>query len=408
MQNTKIIIIGAGLGGLTFAQGLKKAGLPFHVYERDPTPDFRTQGYRIRIIPEGTDALKACLTPELFDLYESSCAELVPGETLLNALDGQPLADEGLLPRRDALKGDEKPVGAYTVDRTTFRNVLLQGLEGNVTFGKEYERYEESDEGVKVYFKDGSVEEGGLLVGADGFRSRIRRQMLPENVLVDTEGRAIYGKTVITEELLKRIPEKTAKGITMVLDKRPEVPFILFYEAIRFPKDITKESNGKIPGVKDYIYWVLFSKKSTFNIEDDQLWKMSKEDVVNLSLKYTEDWDPAIRSVFELQDREQTAIIRVSSALPDIPVWTPSARVTLLGDAIHVMSPTGGVGANTAINDAAILCQVLVEGGITKESIGKYEEKMRKVAKRAIEKSYNRGKKLYNHPPFDECKRLDF
>ena len=416
MQNTqtsnKVIIIGAGLGGLTLAQGLKKAGILFHVYERDPTADFRSQGYRIRIIPEGGEALKKNLSAEVFSLFERTCAEMIFGESLFNAVDGKVLEDEGILPKRqgipELLEKAENIVGPFTVDRTTMRNVLLVGLEGNVTFGKEFEKYEESEKGVTVHFKDGSKEEAGLLVGADGARSRVRRQYLPESVVVDTDGRAIYGKTTITKELEERLPKETMRGITMLLDKRHEVPLMLFYEAIRFPKDVGTESNGKVPSVKDYIYWVLFSRKSTLGIEDEELWKLSKEDVKNLSLKFTEDWDPAFRSLLELQDQDQSAAIRVSSALPDLPFWTPSARVTLLGDAIHVMSPTGGVGANTALADAAVLCEVIAKGGITAESIGKYEEKMRKFAKRGIEKSYSRAKKLYGQPPFNECKRLEF
>ena len=429
MQSTqssnKVIIIGAGLGGLTLAQGLKKAGLPFHVYERDPTSDFRAQGYRIRLNHFGAEGLKNNLPSELFDLYERTCAEIVPGMSRINALDGNPLVEENWFsglqrpgdfgrPKGPGGPGgvpgqnDEKRLGPYTVDRTTFRGLLLLGLEENVTFGKEFERYEESETGVTVYFKDGSKEEGGLLVGADGVRSRVRKQYLPENVVIDTEGRAIYGKTTLTEELEEKIPPKYLKGVNMLVDKRPQVPITLFYEAIHFAKDVGTESNGRLPSVKDYIYWVIFSKKSTFGIEDDELWKMSTEEVVKHSLKLSEDWDPNFRSILELQDIRQSAAIAVSSALPDLPFWIPSARVTLIGDAMHVMSPTGGVGAATALKDASNLCQALVEGGISAENVGKYEEEMRKYAKEAIEVSYTGGKKMFDQPPFEECKRLNF
>jgi len=441
MQNTqtsnKVIIIGAGLGGLTLAQGLKKAGIPFHVYERDPTSDFRAQGYRIRLNHNGGEALKNNLPPELFNLFERTCGGIFAGFARINALDGKPLVEENPFNGQKGPGGpggfggpkgpngsggpggpggpgpwgvtgkDGKSLGPYTVDRTTFRALLLLGLEENVTFGKEFERYEESEKGVTVHFKDGSSVEGGLLIGADGVRSRVRKQYLPESVVVDTDGRIIYGKTTLTEELKEKIPKQNMKGINIVVDKRYETPLNLFYEPIYFEKDVGVESNGRLPSMKDYIYWVLFSRKATMGIEDDRLWKMTTEEVVKYSLKLSEDWDPNFRSILELQDVNQTSVLRISSALPDIPFWTPSARVTLLGDAIHVMPPTGGIGANTALTDALTLCQALVEGGITAESVGKYEEKMRKYAKEAIEFSEMGGKKLYNQPPFEECKRLE-
>lgn len=62
------------------------------------------------------------------------------------------------------------------------------------------------------------------------------------------------------------------------------------------------------------------------------------------------------------------------------PAWTPSP-VTLLGDAIHTMTPGRGIGANTALRDAALLCRTLtaVRDGQQPllQAIGEYEAHMR-------------------------------
>jgi 2-polyprenyl-6-methoxyphenol hydroxylase-like FAD-dependent oxidoreductase len=73
-----------------------------------------------------------------------------------------------------------------------------------------------------------------------------------------------------------------------------------------------------------------------------------------------------------------------------VPAWTAST-VTLLGDAIHSMPPTGGVGANTALRDAALLAGELsrAAGGERPlyQAIGDYEDEMRRYGFAAVEDS---------------------
>src|SRR6516165_4268115 len=68
-----VVVIGGGIGGLCLAQGLRKAGVPVSVYERDRTPTSRLQGYRININPRGARSLRECLPGDLWDAFEASC-----------------------------------------------------------------------------------------------------------------------------------------------------------------------------------------------------------------------------------------------------------------------------------------------------------------------------------------------
>ncbi|MGO6907296.1 FAD-dependent oxidoreductase, partial [Rhizobium ruizarguesonis] len=70
----KVLIIGAGTGGLALAHLLKQAGVCIAVYERDLAPNADTGGYRVGISPAGSRALKACIPGELYDLYVATCA----------------------------------------------------------------------------------------------------------------------------------------------------------------------------------------------------------------------------------------------------------------------------------------------------------------------------------------------
>lgn len=75
-----------------------------------------------------------------------------------------------------------------------------------------------------------------------------------------------------------------------------------------------------------------------------------------------------------------------------------------MGDAIHTMSPCGGVGANTALGDAAELAKVLLgNDGLSAASIGAYEDAMRKRAFKSVMRSYAGSKKMFDQRPFEEC-----
>src|SRR4051794_36316871 len=57
----RVSVIGAGLGGLCLAQGLRGAGVDVGVYERDPAITARFQGYRLVLSPVVYEALRGCL-----------------------------------------------------------------------------------------------------------------------------------------------------------------------------------------------------------------------------------------------------------------------------------------------------------------------------------------------------------
>jgi 2-polyprenyl-6-methoxyphenol hydroxylase-like FAD-dependent oxidoreductase len=73
----------------------------------------------------------------------------------------------------------------------------------------------------------------------------------------------------------------------------------------------------------------------------------------------TEGWSPQFRRLIELSEPNTLNSINIRTSVPLEP-WV-SSRVTLLGDAVHTMTPGRGVGANTALDDAALLCQRLIE-----------------------------------------------
>jgi 2-polyprenyl-6-methoxyphenol hydroxylase-like FAD-dependent oxidoreductase len=97
-------------------------------------------------------------------------------------------------------------------------------------------------------------------------------------------------------------------------------------------------------------------------------------------------WHPTVRKLVELLDENEMVPNRIRSSEP-VAAW-PATRVTLLGDAIHCMTPFRGIGANTALKDAALLCSKLstAERGEQPllEAIAEYESAMRSYGFEAV------------------------
>jgi 2-polyprenyl-6-methoxyphenol hydroxylase-like FAD-dependent oxidoreductase len=393
-MNPLVIIIGGGLGGLNLAQGLRKAGINFHVFERDVHANFRFTGYRIRVDDNGAAAIKSNVTDELWDRFQKSSAIVEMGMSVMNALDGQTIL---------RLEGKEDlPIqyenDPYSADRKVTRDILLSGIQEHVSWGKEFKAYKITPTGVCVEFADGSFAEGTILVGADGWNSGVRKQRLPNHQVLDSSCRAIYGKTPLTENLISTVPEDSLHWMTFFVDQTNEHPVTLLLEPTRFKEN---EFRSDLP--KDYMYWVLASRKTYLPIEDDNvLLNLTAPDAAELSLQMAKEWHPSMKLVLDLQDRTQTSAVRIATINPKIPAWEPSC-VTLLGDSIHVMPPTAGVGANTALRDGAVLATLFAKEGVSVDVVGKYEQAMRKYAQEMVESSYGPGKKLVGLPDWEEC-----
>jgi hypothetical protein len=86
-----VLIIGSGLGGLTLAHALAKHNIPYRIYERDSQESQRAQGYRITIANGGADGLRSALSTEMYDRFESTCADKHPPVGRLDGPSGRVL-----------------------------------------------------------------------------------------------------------------------------------------------------------------------------------------------------------------------------------------------------------------------------------------------------------------------------
>ncbi|KAF5530135.1 cercosporin toxin biosynthesis [Fusarium napiforme] len=394
----KVLIVGGGLGGLAFAQGLKRTNppLPFHIFERDSSANFRPQGYRIRINPDGAAALQKLLPDHLWKAYEDTCAVFNRGMSGLDAVTGQKPAPSG--ERRGPPPMAEGKY--YNADRVVLRNVLLEGLEDDISFGKTFESYHVTSDGVEVTFTDGTKETGVILVGADGTRSHIRRQLMPNYTVLDTECGAIYGKTFIKPETRASMAKEFLAGICLAGDSNKR-GLTLFTDTMELPQDLNFDERTKYRVPDDYVYWVLCINRTLLGLAAEDLHSAQ-------SVEMTKGWHPTIRSLLQNQDPSASSTLAFFASSPetfkrewDELVKTPDgAAVTLLGDAAHPMTPVGGVGANSAFQEAADLCSVITRS----EALKDYAKLLTERGEKTVGLSGGGAGHMFQMKPFSELK----
>ena len=358
----RVMIVGAGTGGLCLAHGLKKAGVSVRVFERDRTRRDGLQGYRVGISPAGSYAMKQCLPPELFDVFVATCARAPRYFNMLTEKMDELLSmDVG--ETADAVDSEK------SVSRMTLRQVLLTGLEDVVEFDKRFARYEENADGtVTAFFEDGTSATADVLVGADGAGSKLRKQRLPHAKMEETGIVSLGGKVPLTPETRALISNKVFQGISLLMAPKGMGGIV---HVMEFKWDRSGVKNGiggndaelirQWPGMlydntQDYILWGLWAARRHFPRSPEGL---SPQETIAVAEEMTRGWSPNLRRLIELTDLSTTLSINIRTSVPLDP-WKTS-NVTLLGDAVHTMTPGRGVGANTALEDAALLCKRLVE-----------------------------------------------
>ena len=381
----RVAVAGGGLGGLCLAQGLLKAEMDVTVYERDAHLAVRRQGYRLHVDARAGRALEQCLPPGSFAVFQATCGAASTRLTVmterLRVVSEQRL-NEQRLSEQDGAGSAADPYAPATlstsVNRQTLREVLAAGLDGRLVFGSELARYEASQDGVRLHFADGRQAEADLLVGADGVSSAVRRQYLPAAEAVDTGKRCIYGKTPLRAEVMDRLPSALQAGFTAVIGGQIGMATGL----VRFRQRPERAGLDLTPAA-DYLMWALAGDSKHFGAPDEQLTAMAPAELHALAGRLIRTWHPDLRALLAAAAIDETFGVRIRTSRP-VPPWPPS-RVTVLGDAIHAMSPARGSGANTALQDAALLCRALTgPGRDLLATIGDYERQMRDYGYAAI------------------------
>jgi 2-polyprenyl-6-methoxyphenol hydroxylase-like FAD-dependent oxidoreductase len=321
-MNTPVAIIGAGLGGLTLARVLHVHGIAATIYEAEASANARAQGGMLDIHENnGQLALKAA------GLFEEFLKIIHPGGQATRVLDkeGNVLLDEP----------DDGTGGRPEVPRGKLRRILLDSLPaGTVRWGHKLTAVSPLGGSQRMLtFADGSTVTTDLLVGADGAWSRVRPLL--------SEAKPAYVGTSLIETYLfdgdtrhKASAEAVGGGALFALAPGKGI------FAHREPNGVL-HTYVELNKPKDWLDSIDFSDPVA------ALAEVARE---------FDGWAPQLTAL--ITDGETGPVPRPIHALPVEHKWDRVPGVTLLGDAAHLMIPSGE-GANLAMFDGAELAKAI-------------------------------------------------
>lgn len=317
----EVAIVGAGIAGLTLAAELARVGSAFRVFEQ--APRLGEVGAGVQLAPNAvrllerlglSDALRdVAVRPEAIELRRW---------------------DDGRVIARTALGAEcEERYSApyYTVHRADLHRALVAAVgAGVVELDRRCEAVQESADGVRIDFAGGASAVAGLVVGADGIHSAVRKRLSADRPRYSGQG--IY-RTVIPA------------GSVPALRAEPKVVLWLGPRQHLVCYPISGGEQISVAATTPVVQWQPESWTAPASPDD-------------LRSAYA-GWHPDVRAVVEAA--EEVTLWALHDRDP-IPSWS-TGRIALLGDAAHPMLPFFAQGANQAVEDACVLAACLSAAG---------------------------------------------
>jgi 2-polyprenyl-6-methoxyphenol hydroxylase-like FAD-dependent oxidoreductase len=345
----KALIAGAGIAGLAAGIALRRVGVDVQIFER--SREMREIGAGLMIWPNGTRALQALGVEVRAMTIDRLFFRNWRGHLLMEP------------PMRAISERYGSKVAV--VHRADLQSALVRSLgrEG-LYLGAEVIGFEEAAAHVMVRLRDGTSDSGDLLIGADGLRSPVRRQLLGDGDPVYL-GATIWRGMVDSEGLSL----KPGHGINWIGRGSEFLAFHLADHRIYWAC-VTKEPRGEKPGPGGH-----------------------KQDVLERFAAWEEDIPALVAAT------APGAILRNDMYdRPPTRHWS-GGRVTLAGDAAHPMTPNQGQGACQALEDAVALGESL-EGELDIEKAFELYEKRRvRRANRAVAMSRQASRGVHIENP---------
>lgn len=361
----RVIISGAGVGGLVLAKELSKnPKMEVTVLER--TDQFKRFGGPIQLASNALEVLKDMDKP----IYDEIMNKFTyTGDKTNGIKDG--IRDEWYA-KFDLASPAESRSMPYTgvIERPDLQQIYLDALpKGVVQNGDGVKSYKTNAKGhgVKAIMESGNTVEGDVLIGADGIWSAVRAEMRNEPLRGDGSGVAYSGYTVFAGELDYDSFDNGDVGYKVYIG--PGQYFV-----------ITDIGNGRYQ-------WYAFLAKPPGSAEKEEKPDGNVKYLGDIFLGWSKDIHHILQATKENEIEQRDLYDRPPSILKP---WT-KGPVALLGDSVHAMMPNLGQGGCQAIEDSFVIAQELSTAASRNEIEGKLKSyKSRRLIRSAAVQGLSR------------------
>ncbi|GAA4088196.1 FAD-dependent monooxygenase [Actinomadura miaoliensis] len=338
----RVVVVGAGLGGVAAAVGLHRLGHQVTLFERGA--ELREAGTGIVVMPNGLRALD-----------ELGLAEDVRGHVMHATHFGLRDRRGRALLLTDLVRAQQLVGAPAMIDRADLHRALRAPLPPDlVRTSTPVERLEADPTGVTVISDGHPVARADAAVAADGIGSRLRAQLFPGHPGLRRTGR------LDLRGVLPR-PAGLAADLlaSQLVDRRSGAEFGLF------------------PLGEDRLYW--------FTDSDLRGAAPTAEEARRQMLSLMADWHPLVPALIEATPPADIYVDPISRLAEPLPSFA-AGRIALLGDAAHAMPPDLGQGASQAFQDAAALTRHLAgaEPADVAQRLLRYDAERRPSANRMM------------------------
>lgn len=348
-KNMEVLVIGAGIGGLTMALALHQAGIACRLFEAAPA--FKPLGVGLNLLPHAVKELdKLGIVPNLL------AKGIETAEYCFYTRHGQLVYRE---PRGRAA-GYEVP--QISIHRADLHQVLSDAVyermgKDAIVLGHRNVMLDQDETGVIAHFVDTVTGEplppvrGTIAIACDGVNSVTRSAMHPKEAKPRYEGTTQYRGSTVWKPFLT--------GRSMLYFGTYETGKLIIY-----PMRDNVDAQGN-----QLINWVV---------------EISRDDLLTRDWNKTSDVEEFIEHFEQMKFDflDVPGVLRGAKVILEYPMidqdplshWT-EGRITLLGDAAHPMMPRGSNGSAQAIIDANTLAAELAVGGDPRDALRAYEAK---------------------------------